>query len=605
MRTIKAVSLFVCLSFLTLGAANYFVAENGSNGNDGSASHPWKTIQYAVDHVSPGDTVTVAGGVYNELVAFHVSGSAAAGYIVLQNAANESPVIDGDGLATSSGDMPGMIKIINQNYIKITGFELRNLVVSSSDIFPAGIWIRGHSHHIDLIGNRIHHIEQHNAQAGAHGIGVYGTSSPDSIHDILIRDNEVYDCKLGWSESLVLNGNVSGFTIQNNTIHDNNNIAFDFIGFEGECPDPQLDQARYGQVIGNTAHHIDSRGNPSYGDDASADGFYVDGGRDIILERNTAYQCNIGFELASEHSGKSTSRITMRNNFVYDNTVIGVSIGGYDQYRGTTDDCYIVNNSFFQNNTDNLGWGSEILIQYYCHNNTIKNNIVYAASGKPFLIHDSGTGSDNQFDYNLYYGTGGNYWSWQGSEYTTLSAYSQGSGQEAHSLFDDPLYVDAVNGNLRITPASPAIDKGVNLTSDIVGSVDYDGKERILNERIDMGAIEYDSASTTLKDLQPDGKIVERFVLDFAIYPNPFHIRNSFMTRIHYRLTRPERLTLSIFNALGQKVRSLQNQRHLPAGTYDILWDGRSDTGRLCPSGIYFAILQGKTKNEIKLTVVK
>jgi len=167
----------------------------------------------------------------------------------------------------------------------------------------------------------------------------------------LIDGNEIYNCKLGWSESLVLNGNVEEFIVSNNIVHDNNNIAYDFIGHEGECPNPELDQARNGLVVGNIAYNIDSRGNQAYGNEASADAFYVDGGKDIIIERNTVYNCNIGIEIASEHGGKSTSGIIVRNNLVRENIALGITFGGYDSQRGSTDNCTTTGtNNIFSNN---------------------------------------------------------------------------------------------------------------------------------------------------------------------------------------------------------------------------------------------------------------
>lgn len=192
------------------------------------------------------------------------------------------------------------------------------------------------------MNNKIHHIEHNNTNGGAHGIAVYGTNSSNSIKNILIEGNEIYNCKLVWSEALVLNGNVENFVVQKNIVHDNNNIAYDFIGHEGECSNPELDQARNGIVVDNIAYNIDSRSNPSYEGEGSADGFYVDGGKNIIFERNTAYNCNIGFEVASEHGGKSTSGIIIRNNFIKDNISLGLAIGGYDAQRGSANNCYIV-----------------------------------------------------------------------------------------------------------------------------------------------------------------------------------------------------------------------------------------------------------------------
>src|SRR3546814_2484589 len=60
---------------------------------------------------------------------------------------------------------------------------------------------------------------------------------------------------------------------------------------------------RDGLVRGNEVWNVDSYGNPAYGNDRSADGIYVDGGRDILIEGNTIHDVNIGIELASEHAG--------------------------------------------------------------------------------------------------------------------------------------------------------------------------------------------------------------------------------------------------------------------------------------------------------------
>ena len=577
----RLVILVVSLLYASSDAAIYYVAKSGSDTNNGSETHPWLTIQHAVDQVDGGDTVYVKSGVYNELVTFNRSGSQTDGYIVVQNAPGEAAVIDGNGLASSGGWAPALIKIVSKNYIKVIGFELRNLITSDGGIFPAGIWVRGVSHHVEIVNNVVHHIEMNASDAGAHGIAVYGTSAPDSIHNLRIEGNEIYACKLGWSESLVLNGNVSNFVVSNNVVHDNDNIGYDFIGFEGECPDPAFDQARNGQVYDNVVYNIDSRGNPAYGGEASADGFYVDGGRDIVFDGNTAYQCNIGFELASEHKNKSTSGIILRNNFIYDNHVVGIAIGGYDSQRGTTDDCNIVNNSLYNNNTDNLGWGSEILIQYFCNNNTFKNNIIYAAANKPLLLNETQTGSNNLFDNNCYYGASGNYWVWRGTTYADFNAYQSGSGQETLSIFADPLYLDADAGNLRIGPGSPAIDKGDNLNPEIIGTEDIDGNERIFNGIVDLGASEFNS-NTSLID-KASGRDIGNFIL-YQNEPNPFNP----VTAIRYMLRSAGQVKLTIYDFLGRNIKTIVNERQR-AGYHTILFDAGSYA---LPSAVYFYSLK-------------
>ncbi|MDP9299677.1 MAG: right-handed parallel beta-helix repeat-containing protein, partial [Actinomycetota bacterium] len=323
----------------------FWVAPTGEDSASGSQGSPWRTIQHAAGTVPPGSTVFVRAGVYHERVSVDVSGTASAGPVVIRNAPGEHPILDGTGLAVPS-DFNGLFSIDSRSYVTIQGFEIRNYRTAEPGHDPVGIFVNGASDHISILDNRVHDIETNvQARSGgdAHGIAVYGTDSDHAIDGVVISGNEVYDCKLGSSESVVVNGNVQGFSITRNTVHDNDNIGIDVIGYEGKASDPSVDVARDGVVSGNLVYNIDSYGNPAYGTDRSANGIYVDGGRDVIVERNVIHDVNIGMEFASEHAGRSTSYITARNNLVYDSSVIGLAIGGYDPKRGNTEHCTIVN----------------------------------------------------------------------------------------------------------------------------------------------------------------------------------------------------------------------------------------------------------------------
>jgi len=483
-----------------LFSATYYVSTSGSNSNSGlNTSDAWLTIQHAVNNVNAGDEIQVLAGVYNELVEFQNSGNSSQGNIVLKNYASDQPIIDGTGLDSSPGFEIGIIKIENQNYIEISGFELRNLITSNTSKFPSGIWILGDAHDININNNKIHDIV-HNADEGAHGLAVYGTNSTGAIYNISITENEIYDCILANSESLVLNGNVKDFEVNYNIVHHNNNIGIDFIGHEGTCPDPLLDQARDGVCIGNLVYEIDSRNNPSYEGEASADGIYVDGGKNILIEQNEIHNANIGIELASERSGKTTSEISVRNNFVYNCHIVGIAIGGYDDMRGETRGCRIVNNTFYGNDTDDIGWGSELLMQYYCYDNLVKNNVFHAKNNGVLIAYWNNTGSNNDFDNNMYYNTGSVEFSWADNYYSSFASLQTATGQEASGSFQSPLFVDPNDGNLRLSSNSPCIDEGINLGASAVGTQDFDGNFRIVGNDIDIGANEWGA-----EDIDQDG----------------------------------------------------------------------------------------------------
>ena len=66
-------------------------------------------------------------------------------------------------------------------------------------------------------------------------------------------------------------------------------------------------------------------------------------------------------------------------------------------------------------------------------------------------------------------------------------------------------------------------------------------------------------------------------------FPNPFNPS----TTISFDLPTRSKVTLTVFNLLGQKVSTLVD-KDLTANSYKVEWDGRSDTGESVASGIYF-----------------
>ncbi|WP_245850754.1 right-handed parallel beta-helix repeat-containing protein [Paenibacillus herberti] len=481
-------------------SSSYYVSPTGSDSNSGtSTGSAFKTIQKAANTAAPGDTVYVRGGTYNQKLKITKSGTAAAP-IIFQSYSNEKAVIDGSGLKVSD-QSEGLVEISNASNIKFKGFEVRNFKTSVYDEVPMGISIFGSGSNIELSGNKVHRIES-NAKVrrdgddwsgrNAHGIAVYGTEST-ALKNITITGNELSNLVLGSSEALVLNGNVDTFKVTNNLVHDNDNIGIDIIGFEGTAP--QNDQARNGLVSGNTVYNTTATKNPSYGpvpnDQYSAGGIYVDGGKNVVIERNKSYNNDIGVELASEHQGKSTSGITLRNNLIYGNSYTGIAIGGYDTARGSTVDSKIVNNTLVQNDT--IGYeGGQILLQYDTRNNIIKNNILVASSSNIMIQNQYAKNSGNVVNFNLYYGTGGangSEWTWKNSTYKNFAAYKKATKNDANSVFANPLFVNAAARDYRLNTSSPAINKGEKLTA-IIGATDLAGKARVAGSSVDIGAYE-------------------------------------------------------------------------------------------------------------------
>jgi hypothetical protein len=477
---------FTATATVVAGTCTHYVATTGNDANAGTLASPWRTVQKAANTVGAGSIVCVRAGTYNEVVTVNVSGTAGA-YITFQNYPGETVYLDGTGITVPAADN-GMIYINSKSYIIIKGFEIQNYKTSTKNRVPIGIRITGTSHHIEIRSNKIHHIE-HNGTAkngtDAHGIAIHGTSGTTSLDQVIIDGNQLYNLKLGSSEALVINGNVTNWQVTNNIIHDVNNIGIDAIGFEGTAP--SNDQARDGLIAYNDVYNITSAGNVAYGNDRSAGCIYVDGGTRITIEYNRAHNCNLGIEIASEHSGTATSFVTVRNNFIYNNTDVGLGMGGYDNNRGSTENCVIVNNTFYNNASISGAWGSELYIQYDTRNNVIKNNIFHAKSGMPYILSWSPVMTNNVMNNNLFYN--GTNWQWKNVNYTTFSAYQSGTGNDANSLNNvNPSFVNAASGELHLNAGSPAIHAGVVITE--AGSFDIDGQARLQGVSIDMGADE-------------------------------------------------------------------------------------------------------------------
>jgi hypothetical protein len=72
-------------------------------------------------------------------------------------------------------------------------------------------------------------------------------------------------------------------------------------------------------------------------------------------------------------------------------------------------------------------------------------------------------------------------------------------------------------------------------------------------------------------------------------FPNPFNPS----TTIHYQLLMNSDVRLTIYNMLGQRVKTLLQARQ-PAGSYAVQWNGTNDAGAPVASGVYFYRLRAE-----------
>ena len=496
----------ILLTFLVNKSWSKVIIVAPSGGN-------YTSVQAGVNAANAGDTVLVKAGIYNETVTFPKSGSIN-NYITLLG--ESGAIIDGTGKKGKVG-----ITISSKNYIKVIGLEIQNFSGSINST-PMGIYVTGSSSNLEIRNNKVHNIDNDNGNA--HGIAFYGRSSTP-ISNIVVDSNEIFNCKLGQSESLVLNGNVTNFTVSNNIIHDNDNIGIDFIGFEGTGPTGH-DQARDGICSDNTVYNISSRNNPTYGGDRSADGIYVDGGRYIIIEKNKVYNNDIGIELASEHKGKSTQDIIVRNNFVSGSFQANFMAGGYAYNKGNSFNIAIVNNTSYMGNS------GEVAIQFNADTIIIKNNIFYGKADQDYLQRWGSNDKNIIVDNNIYYGG---------------STTSPGAWSDDNAKYVNPQLIDPPK-NMNLKAGSPAINAGVKLGKGwngkaLCGKQDINNQNRIVDGIIDIGADEYQS-TTGINNHQSSS-------LNFIVFPNPV------ASVLNIENASGENFKITVTNISGQEVLAL------------------------------------------------
>jgi choice-of-anchor B domain-containing protein len=84
-------------------------------------------------------------------------------------------------------------------------------------------------------------------------------------------------------------------------------------------------------------------------------------------------------------------------------------------------------------------------------------------------------------------------------------------------------------------------------------------------------------------------------------YPNPFNPQ----TTIPYQLKEAANVSLAVYNALGQHVRTLEAGLR-PVGAYTLVWDGRNEAGQAMPSGVYlYRLKAGSTLLTRTMTLMK
>jgi parallel beta-helix repeat protein len=157
----------------------------------------------------------------------------------------------------------------------------------------------------------------------------------------------------------------------------------------------------------------------------------------------------------------------------------------------------------------------------------------------------------------------------------------------------NPLFVNSTSENYRLSDASPCIGAGsdsiqINTNWYRAPTYDFEGNPRPNppGSSPDIGAFESPLGSPSTSIHEGLRELPNGFQL-YQNYPNPFNPQ----TTIRYDLPKPGVVRLSVYNVVGQMVRTLADGRRF-SGTYSVIWDGRDGSARDVASGVYLYRLE-------------
>jgi hypothetical protein len=168
------------------------------------------------------------------------------------------------------------------------------------------------------------------------------------------------------------------------------------------------------------------------------------------------------------------------------------------------------------------------------------------------------------------------------------------------NIEDDPLFIDPENGNFHFFSGSPCINAGTPDTTGLnLPEYDLDGNPRIYEDRIDMGCYEWQGTGA-------DNYQLPMTSYQLSNHPNPFNPETKITFSIAGSEDNKQKVSISVFNIRGQKVKTLVDETMEP-GRYSIIWNSKDRNGKPVSSGIYFYQLNvdGKMIKSRKMLLLK
>ena len=422
-----------------IGSRCYYIANSGSDENDGSFEYPWKTFENAVSSsIKPGDYIYAREGVYSERTSVY-------GTNAILPLTNYAGFVGDENNPIVFKSYPGEVAIMDAlgsmdadaSAVVIRGSDKKGIIIEDMEIrnsFGAGnIYIEDSANHIIIRKNKIY-----NADGTDNVGGIYlGPSQSILIENNIIRDNyKRLDTLNNNNANIFIFGGTTDIHIKNNELY--NSVHGIFYKHSG-----------YGASLFEYNFLHDLTGNA-----------FIIASDNVTMENNLIVSSGVAFDIHEEAGCIDCTRdASIEHNTVYDSNFFVINRGNDRPGAIRT---IVKNNIFYKEETQQLP------IWQYGSDDDYLNNIA-----DPRLSYNNYFSSSLSFNY---FGATG-LWGDLGGIYT-LNQF-QGIGFENNSFNSNPLFINQSgtftfisdfflgNNSPAINAASDGANMGANI--DLVG----------------------------------------------------------------------------------------------------------------------------------------